>query len=57
MNPVNANAQAYNLTDAADLSATSGSSGDNWLQITTTGTAGTALGEQLSANWTADAEL
>ena len=57
-NPAAANAQARNVTDGADLTATaySGLSETGFL-VVATGTAGTALGELLSVHWTADAEL
>lgn len=57
-NPAAANVQVRNLTDAADFTATaSGGGGQKQILITTTGTAGTALGESLAVHWTADAEL
>lgn len=57
-NPAAANVQVRNLTDAADFTATaSGGGGQKQIRITTTGTAGTALGESLAVHWTADAEL
>jgi len=57
-NPSAANAQVRNVTDSADFTSTSvASSSDSGFFITATGTAGTAIGERLSINWAADAEL
>ncbi len=56
-NPAAANAQVRNVTDGADLSATAISGDANQFIVTATGTAGTAVGEELAVHVTADAEL
>lgn len=57
-NPAAANGQARNVTDGADCTVTgSPSFGTNSFTITTTGTAGTAVGERLAVNWAAECVL
>lgn len=57
-NPAAANAQVRNVTDGADHSASSAINiSERGFVITSTGVAGTALGEQLAAHWTANGRL
>lgn len=57
-NPSAANAQIRNLTDAADLTASSVRSVyEKNFSVQATGTAGTAVAEELAFHWSADAEL
>lgn len=57
-NPAAANAQVRNITDSTDHSASSAINiSERGFVITSTGLAGTALGEQLGAHWTAYARL
>lgn len=57
-NPSAANGQVRNVTDSADHSASSAINiTERGFVITSTGVAGTAIGEQLAAHWTANARL
>lgn len=57
-NPAAANAEVRNITDGADFTTTSATAiGDTLFIVTSTGTAGTALGESLGIHWTASARL
>lgn len=57
-NPSAANAQARNLTDGADMTATATRiATEKSAQLHFTGAAGNAVGEELAIHWAADAEL
>lgn len=57
-NPAAANAQVRDLTAAADCSASAaGNVSDLGFEITATGNASTAVGNDLACHWTADARL
>jgi len=57
-NPAVANAQVRNVTDSADHSASSAINiSERGFIITSTGVAGTAVGEQLAAHWAASFRL
>lgn len=56
--PSSASAQIRNVTDAADLTASAvTANGETGMWLNATGTAGTAVGENLAVHWTSDAEL
>lgn len=57
-NPSAANAQVRNQADSADLSTSLDfATRESGFNVSAVGTAGTAVGEQLSVHWAADAEL
>ncbi len=55
-NPVNANAQAYDATAAADCSSTTLTASDRGIKFVATGAAGTAINNNLIVHWVASAE-
>lgn len=57
-NPAAANAQVRNITDGADLSASSAANvGQMGFEVQTTGSAGTIIGETLGVHWTCDSRM